>query len=140
MFEKKEKLEMEQEEYYSKAKEYLKNPQKTEGLLKKAIQKANDNKGTLGEARERLKLLIEMVTAYSKGEYKNVSTSTILTVIGAIVYFVSPLDMIPDFIIGLGIMDDAAVIAYTLKKLGKEVDEFKKWKHSALFASENPFD
>jgi uncharacterized membrane protein YkvA (DUF1232 family) len=113
------------------AKGYLDNPKKTQGLLKKAILKAKNNKGTLGEAWEKLHLFFDLVQAYSNGQYRNVAPTTILTILGAILYFVSPLDVVPDFLVGLGILDDAAVISFTLKKLSVELDEFKKWKHSA---------
>jgi uncharacterized membrane protein YkvA (DUF1232 family) len=119
------------------AKEYIDNPKKTEGLLKKAILKASKTQGTLGDAWEKLQLLFDLVNAYSKGEYRNVAPTTILTIIGAILYFVSPLDVVPDFLVGLGILDDAAVISFTLKKLSVEINEFKKWKHST---KGNPLD
>jgi uncharacterized membrane protein YkvA (DUF1232 family) len=119
------------------AKGYFDNPKKTEGLLKKAILKAKNNKGTLGDAWEKLQLFVDLVQAYTKGEYRNVAPSSILTIIGAILYFVSPLDVVPDFLVGLGIVDDAAVIGFTLKKLSVEINEFKKWKHSTIG---NPLD
>ena len=118
----------EQANYDNKAKDYIDNQQKTEGLLKKALLKSKNNKGTLGEAWEKLQLLVELVRAYSNGRYPHVAKSTIITVIGSILYFVSPIDLVPDFIVGLGILDDAAVISYTLKKVSAELDEFKKWK------------
>ena len=123
--------------HQDRAKGYFNNSKKTEGLLKRAIKKARNNKGTLGDAREKLQLFVDLVQAYSKGEYRNVAPSTILTIIGAIIYFVSPLDVVPDFLVGLGIVDDAAVISFTLKKLSVEINEFKKWKHSTI---RNPLD
>jgi uncharacterized membrane protein YkvA (DUF1232 family) len=130
-------LDFEAKKHRENAKGYIDNPKKTEGLLKKAILKAKNNKGTLGDAWEKLQLFVDLVQAYTKGEYRNVAPSTILTIIGAILYFVSPLDVVPDFLVGLGIVDDAAVIGFTLKKLSVEINEFKKWKHSTI---ENPLD
>jgi uncharacterized membrane protein YkvA (DUF1232 family) len=130
-------LDFEAKKHRENAQGYIDNPKKTEGLLKKAILKAKNNKGTLGDAWEKLQLFVDLVQAYSKGEYRNVAPSTILTIIGAILYFVSPLDVVPDFLVGLGIVDDAAVIGFTLKKLSVEINEFKKWKHSTI---ENPLD
>jgi len=138
MFGKTKIFEKEQHKYSNEAKEYLRNPQKTEGLLNKAIKMANEKKGSLGEVWEKLQLFFELVKAYSKGEYKNVSPSTILTVIGTLLYFVSPLDLVPDFIIGLGILDDAALIGFTVKKISTELDAFSKWKRA--FSDENPLD
>ena len=133
-------FENEQHKYNDKAKEYLDNPQKTQGLLNKAIKMANAKKENLGEVWEKLQLFFELVKAYSKGEYKNISPSTILTVIGTLIYFVSPLDLVPDFIIGLGILDDAALIGYTVKKISTELEAFSKWKRAELFANKDPLD
>jgi uncharacterized membrane protein YkvA (DUF1232 family) len=133
-------LEKEQQRYTDRASDYIGNQQKTQGLLNKAIKMANDKKQNLEEVWEKLQLFFELVKAYSKGEYKNVSPSTILTVVGTLLYFVSPLDLVPDFIIGLGILDDAALIGFTVKKLSRELDLFSKWKRANLFAQENPLD
>jgi uncharacterized membrane protein YkvA (DUF1232 family) len=124
------KFESEQKKYEGRAQKYIDNPKETESLLKKAFGKAESNKGSLGEAWHKLQLLFEMVRSWSKGEYKNVSRGTILAVIGAIIYFVSPIDLVPDFIVGLGILDDAAIIAFTWKKLTKEIEEFSVWKNT----------
>jgi uncharacterized membrane protein YkvA (DUF1232 family) len=121
-------LEKEQLKYEEIAKKYLEHPQQAEGLLKQAIQKANNNRGFLGEAWEKLQLLFELIRAYSKGEYREVSKRNLLTVIGAIIYFVFPFDIIPDFITGLGILDDAAVIGFAIKKISNELDDFQLWK------------
>ncbi|MCM3690110.1 YkvA family protein [Neobacillus niacini] len=131
------KLEFEAKKHQEGALGYLDNPKRTEGLLKKAILKARNNKGTLGEAWGKLQLFFDLVQAYSKGEYRNVSPATILTIIGAILYFVSPLDVVPDFLVGLGILDDAAVISFTLKKLSVEIEAFKIWKRTT---TKSPLD
>ncbi|MCQ6279873.1 DUF1232 domain-containing protein [Bacillus sp. EB600] len=50
-------------------------------------------------------------------------------------YFVSPFDIVPDFILGIGLFDDAAVIGFAIKRVSVEVEEFKMWKHRH---NENP--
>ncbi|MGG3563449.1 YkvA family protein [Neobacillus rhizosphaerae] len=132
-------FEKEQHVYNKEAQNYIDNPKKTLGLLNKAIQMANERKDSLGEARDKLQLFFDLIKAYSKGEYKDVSKGTIVSVIGAILYFVSPLDFVPDFIIGLGIIDDAAVIGFTLKKISKELEGFRKWKNTTSI-EKNPLD
>ncbi|PLS02819.1 YkvA family protein [Neobacillus cucumis] len=133
-------LEKEQHKYINKAKEFIGNPQKIKDLLQNVVSKATVRKGHLGDAWEKLQLFVDLVKAYTKGEYKNVHPSTIVTIIGALLYFVSPFDLIPDFIIGLGIFDDAAVIGFTLKKLSKELNEFEKWKNNKQITLDNPLD
>ncbi|MFF2446077.1 YkvA family protein [Neobacillus sp. NPDC058068] len=128
MFRKNIIFEKEQRKYDDEAMDYLGNQQKTQQLLNKAGKKAQRKKGNLGEAWNKLQLFIDLVKAYSKGEYRNVSTKTIITVTCALLYFVSPLDLIPDFIVGIGFIDDAAVIGYALKKISSELDAFSDWK------------
>ncbi|MCL6572416.1 MAG: methyltransferase type 11, partial [Bacillus sp. (in: Bacteria)] len=76
-------LEKEQKKYNKDASEYLGNQQKTQGLLNKALKLANEKKGSLGAAWDNLQLFFELVKAYSKGEYRHISTTTIITVLGA---------------------------------------------------------
>ncbi len=117
-----------EEKYEAKAKAYLNKPKKTNKLLSKALKKAINQKDSLGNAWDKLKLLTDLARAYSKGEYRSVSPGTIITVIGAIIYFVSPIDFVPDFVAGLGLFDDAAVIGFTIKKISSELEAFKNWQ------------
>lgn len=48
--------------------------------------------------------------------------------IGAIMYFVMPVDAIPDWIAVLGFTDDAAVITFTLKQVKGDIEKFLEWK------------
>jgi uncharacterized membrane protein YkvA (DUF1232 family) len=45
-------------------------------------------------------------------------------VIAALVYFVMPLDVMPDFAPLLGYLDDIGVVAWTIKFLGNEVTSY----------------
>ena len=49
-------------------------------------------------------------------------------IIGAIAYFMMPVDMLPDFLAGFGFTDDAAVMVATLKTIGS----YLKPKHYDL--------
>ena len=116
--------------YESKAKEYMEDKQKAEGLLKDAIKKADIKKGKLGEAWEKLQLLFEVFRAWIKGEYKEIPKGSIIMIIATIIYFVSPVDLVPDFIVGFGLIDDAAVIGFAIKQITKDLEKFKIWKSS----------
>jgi uncharacterized membrane protein YkvA (DUF1232 family) len=43
-------------------------------------------------------------------------------------YFLSPLDAIPDWIPGIGMLDDIAVLAWVMKSLEAELDAFRAWR------------
>lgn len=114
--------------FESAAKDYIDQPEKTKELIQKANKKANEKKNALHEVWDRLQLLFELVTAWRKGDYRKIPTGSILMIIATIVYFVTPIDIVPDFLVGLGILDDAAVIGFTLKQISTDLDKFKLWK------------
>ena len=43
--------------------------------------------------------------------------------VGALVYFISPVDAIPDVIVGLGYIDDAGVVAAAVAAVGSHLNE-----------------
>ena len=43
---------------------------------------------------------------------------------------VSPIDLVPDFIFGLGFLDDAMILVYILKQLYEVLDRYKIWKYT----------
>ncbi|MBP2243376.1 uncharacterized membrane protein YkvA (DUF1232 family) [Cytobacillus eiseniae] len=113
--------------FESKAKKYADNPKETIGLLKKSARKAKKNKTSLSDVGEKFQLLMELVKSWSNGEYRDISKKSIIFIIASILYFVSPIDIIPDFLIGIGLVDDAAVITFALKQLSNELEKFKMW-------------
>jgi uncharacterized membrane protein YkvA (DUF1232 family) len=52
----------------------------------------------------------------------------IVLIVAAILYFVTPIDLIPDAVPGAGLMDDATVLAFVLAKLELELDRFSTWE------------
>ncbi len=52
--------------------------------------------------------------------------STWLLIAGAVAYAVMPMDVIPDFIPGMGFVDDAFVISSVMKKIADEVERYRE--------------
>lgn len=112
-----------------KAADIAQNPGKIDELLQSASKKAASGKnGPLGAVREYLMLIFRMLRAYVRDEYRDISWQTLVAVVGALVYFVMPIDFIPDAVVGLGFADDAAVIAWTVNSVREEVDRFAAWE------------
>ena len=114
------------------AEEYVENPTKTEGLLSRALRKAEINKKN--EAFQtiwtQIQLLFSLVRDWANGSYKNISKSTIAIIIAGLLYFVSPLDIIPDWVVGLGLVDDITVLGLIINQLNKELHRYKLWKNN----------
>jgi uncharacterized membrane protein YkvA (DUF1232 family) len=71
------------------------------------------------------------VKASVSGAYTGFSVQKLVTIVAAILYLISPLDVIPDFIPVAGYADDAAVIAWVLNSLAEELKGFKSWEQGA---------
>jgi uncharacterized membrane protein YkvA (DUF1232 family) len=115
--------------YRSKAEEYLKDQEKTEELLKKARDKMSGKKrGPLQEVWETLLNLFRLISAYAKGTYRETPWTSLVMMVAAIVYFVSPIDAILDAIPILGYVDDASVLAWTAKTCADDINAFVDWE------------
>ena len=123
----KEDAKKELENGYSKAEEILENPDKMERFLQRLEKKLK----VIPIARKTLSMiptLISLVKSYIQKEYTEIPIGTIAAVISALLYWLSPVDLIPDVIPGAGYIDDAAVIAVCLKLVGDDLEEYKKWR------------
>lgn len=112
----------------AKAEEILNDPDKTAGLLSNAAEKAQFYRQRLKDVWEQLDTLIQMAKAYRSGDYKHLPWKTIIAIMAAILYFVNPLDLVPDFLFGFGFVDDAAVIGFVVSLLNDEIKKFKDWQ------------
>ena len=74
---------------------------------------------------EYLTLMVDYVKDVATGRYKGYSKTHLTLIVAAILYVVSPLDVIPDFLIVAGLIDDAAIIARVFNEIGKELDKYK---------------
>lgn len=111
------------------AEKILKDPQKTEEMLNdagKKIDKLGD--GPVKEAIDDLFLLIGVVKSWIKREYIEIPVGTIIAILGAIIYFVSPVDIIPDFLPGVGHIDDFFVVSLVMKQAHSDLSKYKIWK------------
>ena len=86
---------------------------------------------TLAGVWKDLKLLIGMLRDYLRGTYRDVPFGSLAAVAAAVLYFASPIDAIPDFIPGLGYVDDAAVLMLCMKMVKKDIQAYRDWLHVA---------
>jgi uncharacterized membrane protein YkvA (DUF1232 family) len=114
---------------FSKTAQHLVNDQgKTLLKLQEAVLKATKNKGSLSKIWSELQLLFSLVKDYASGDYRNVSKGSIIAVLAGLLYFISPLDLIPDFIAGLGFVDDAYILTLIYRKISKDLEKYERWK------------
>tara|TARA_R110000850_G_scaffold182360_1_gene307772 strand:+ start:24384 stop:24797 length:414 start_codon:yes stop_codon:yes gene_type:complete len=74
------------------------------------------------------KVLFSMLRDYTTRRYTEVPWYIISSIGAALLYVISPIDLIPDFIPFIGYLDDATVLAFCLKLVHKEILVYKAWK------------
>jgi uncharacterized membrane protein YkvA (DUF1232 family) len=91
------------------------------------IEKIASNE-TLRKYLADIKLYFKMLGDVFTGKYKKVPVGTIAAIVGTLLYVLSPIDFIPDFIPVVGYLDDAAMLALCLNFTRFDVEEYKKNK------------
>jgi uncharacterized membrane protein YkvA (DUF1232 family) len=112
------------------SEDLVKNPGGLKVRLSKAKEKMNKEsvKDALGTYFEDLKLFIRMISSWITRKYTRMSNESLVYTVLAIIYFVTPTDFVPDFILGLGFIDDITVIAWVMEKIKVDIEEYKKWE------------
>jgi uncharacterized membrane protein YkvA (DUF1232 family) len=115
------------------ARSYIKNPERLRGLVTEAARKvASVPREPFKESWPYLQAMLRLLRAYYRGEYRDVPVSALISIIAAIAYVVNPFDLIPDVVPFLGFLDDAAVIAFAVRKTRDVLDNFMLWETSSL--------
>jgi len=115
--------------YQEKANEYVKDKKKSLGLLNDALRKANIKRGALGDAWEKFQLLFGVFKDWINGNYKEMPARSLLMIVLGIVYFVSPIDGVFDYIPFAGLVDDAAVAGFVISQVSVDLERYKLWKN-----------
>ncbi|MGD8348327.1 MAG: DUF1232 domain-containing protein [Gammaproteobacteria bacterium] len=110
------------------AVEYLKNPARLNRLIDRATQKIYHRQGPFSEIRDSLQASFRLLRAYAGGSYREIPAASLISIIASIIYFVMPIDVIPDFILALGLVDDAALLGWVLSSVKSDIDHFVAWE------------
>ncbi len=95
---------------------------------KEKIEDKIVNSGILKKYAELSKLMFGMLNDYRRGHYKNVPWFTISAIVFVLLYVLNPFDLVPDFIPGLGYLDDVSVLTFGLNLIQTDLHHYVKWK------------
>lgn len=109
----------------------LKDPKRVSKLIETTKEKIkrlelgeHEFKGILGS----IKTFIRMLRAFRSGQYDAIPWVTIVMVVAALIYFVTPLDLFPDFIPVAGYVDDFSLIMTIFNRFKKDIVAFQAWE------------
>jgi uncharacterized membrane protein YkvA (DUF1232 family) len=113
-----------------KAGHISKNSRSLLALLKNALEKSK-HLGVGGVFQSiRLKIVIigGLIKSYATGEYRDIEIKNLVILIASLVYFISPIDLLPDFLPFLGYADDIALLTFVLGSMSEELEKFELWE------------
>lgn len=113
----------------AEATTYKNEPGRLHQLATQASRKTASPLRDFTETWSDLSAMIRLIRAYAAGEYRDLRWGNLATIIGAIIYFVSPIDLVPDYIPFLGYLDDAFVVGIALKSVRRSLDAFLTWEN-----------
>ncbi|WP_118195810.1 YkvA family protein [Albibacterium indicum] len=112
----------------SRASQLIKDKEKTKKTLDQAFQKANANKHDLAGIWDQLQNLFSLVRDYLNGSYKDIPKKSLIAILAGMIYFLSPVDLFPDFVLGFGLIDDMFIIGLVIKQVAKDLEKYQLWR------------
>lgn len=86
--------------------------------------------GPLSDMGEDVSALLAMVKDYSNGTYREMPRATALAATFALLYVLNPFDLMPDFIPGIGYLDDMSMVALVIGSIRRDVANYARWRRS----------
>ena len=115
------------EKSYSEAEEILQDEDKMERFLQKLERKLR-TVPIAGSALAYVPIMMSLVKSYVKREYTELPIATMISVVVALIYFLSPIDIIPDVVPFAGYIDDAAIIVACLAFIRTDLEDYRIWR------------
>ena len=95
-----------------------------EDEIKKLFKRVNVLAKYCNDLCEIFELLRDRVA----GVYRETPWTTIAALTGALIYVLSPIDLILDFIPGIGFLDDTIVIGLAIRLALPDLEKYRAWK------------
>ncbi len=109
--------------WIKRAAGYVSNPRK----LKIVVFQLGLYLSKKGPARlkEQTKLLYHYLSDVAMGRYRDYNVNSLLFLVAATIYLLTPIDFIPDFLPS-GFLDDSAIILWALNVTSDELERYKQ--------------
>ena len=122
-----EKAEETLERGFHEAESTIDDKEKLSALLKKLKQKMK-SLPLFGSVLANVPTMFKLLNSYLKGDYTDIPRKQLVIIVSAISYLISPIDLIPDFIPVVGLLDDMAIVTVCIKATKEELERYLAWR------------
>ena len=95
---------------------------------KEKLHQINFENSKISKLGNTLRTMIRMVQAYANGSYREMPWKSLLALLGGLIYFMMPVDLIPDFIPFTGLLDDFTVVMFISGAIQQDIRDFLEWE------------
>jgi uncharacterized membrane protein YkvA (DUF1232 family) len=128
--------------FVNRASKLLGKPFKVLTILNETADKLADKESKDNKFKQLFDValtLVRMVRNYISGDYREIQTSTVVSGLAVLLYVLSPIDLVPDFIPVLGFLDDLSLVSWFLGKFQVEITRYREWEdRTAQLAPSKP--
>lgn len=104
-------------------------------LIRDAYAHMEANANALTAVWDDLQAALRLLIAWLRQSYRGISGASLVLLVAALVYFVTPVDIIPDTLGAIGFVDDIAVIETAVEAVRTELDRFREWEDTKALSS-----
>lgn len=117
--------------YFEKAEKISQSNTKLSSLIESATEKLKKfaENPQIQEVKAHVDIITRMVKYHINGVYR-ISNKTLAILAMGLVYFITPIDLIPDFIPMIGYVDDLSVLVAVIKALQEDIHKFMAWENA----------
>lgn len=125
--------------WYKRAESTLKDSGEVLKLMDAVRDKFLRHQNILTQVKHIVEDYVLLLAAWSKGQYRDVPWTSLLSIGAALIYFINPIDVIPDFLFG-GFIDDIGVLTWVSTHVADDVRKFRQWKQKQRPSSDDTGD
>lgn len=101
-------------------------------LVRQAYERMTAHSSPLSAVWTDLRTMMRLLLRWADRSYQHVSWTPLLFIVGALLYFITPVDVVPDALGAIGFVDDVTVITTVVERIRSELDRFRAWEHNRL--------
>jgi uncharacterized membrane protein YkvA (DUF1232 family) len=105
-------------------------------LLRHAYERMTTHSSVLSAVWTDLRTMMRLLVRWADRSYRRVGWTPLVLMVGALLYFVVPADVVPDALGALGFVDDVTVITTVVRRVRDELDRFREWEETGALTND----